>query len=123
MQARDAFAEARKAREGGASRLGNETSAIVDAGADAQIFAPGVEAKDLIAFDASDLEQRFRTLSRQFHPDYFYNATPAERRAQARKMRHILAEPAGSTLPAEPGVAGDARSLPGNAQLSRAARA
>jgi hypothetical protein len=58
MQALDAFAEARKAREGRASRLRNETAAIVDAGADAQIFAPGVEAKDLIAFDASDLEPK-----------------------------------------------------------------
>ena len=25
--------------------------------------------------DAADLDQRFRSLSRQFHPDYFYNAT------------------------------------------------
>jgi len=31
--------------------------------------------------DAADLDQRFRALSRQFHPDYFYNATTAERRA------------------------------------------
>ena len=35
--------------------------------------------------DAADLEQRFRTLSRQFHPDYFYNATPAERRASLER--------------------------------------
>jgi len=26
---------------------------------------------------ANDLDQRFRGLSRQFHPDYFVNATPA----------------------------------------------
>ena len=31
--------------------------------------------------DIATLEQRFRELSRQFHPDYFYNAPPAERRA------------------------------------------
>src|SRR3977135_4263190 len=35
--------------------------------------------------DASDLEQRFRALSRQFHPDYFYNATPNERRASLER--------------------------------------
>jgi hypothetical protein len=29
--------------------------------------------------DSADLEQRFRALSRQFHPDFFYNATPPER--------------------------------------------
>jgi DnaJ-class molecular chaperone len=27
--------------------------------------------------DVADLERRFRSLSRQFHPDFFYNATPA----------------------------------------------
>src|SRR5206468_10540331 len=35
--------------------------------------------------DREQLEQRFRTLSRQFHPDYFYNATPAERRASLER--------------------------------------
>ena len=39
--------------------------------------------------DAADLEQRFRTLSRQFHPDYFYNATPAERRASLERSSHL----------------------------------
>ena len=39
--------------------------------------------------DASDLEQRFRTLSRQFHPDYFYNATPAERRASLERSSYL----------------------------------
>src|SRR6476646_9891114 len=39
--------------------------------------------------DAADLEQRFRTLSRQFHPDYFYNATPAERRASLERSSYL----------------------------------
>src|SRR3954452_6248995 len=39
--------------------------------------------------DAADLEQRFRTLSRQFHPDYFYNATPAERRASLEQSSYL----------------------------------
>jgi molecular chaperone HscB len=36
-----------------------------------------------------ELEQRFRTLSRQFHPDYFYNATPAERRASLERSSYL----------------------------------
>lgn len=39
--------------------------------------------------DAADLEQRFRTLSRQFHPDYFYNASPAERRASLEQSSYL----------------------------------
>jgi len=39
--------------------------------------------------DAADLEHRFRTLSRQFHPDYFYNATPAERRASLERASYL----------------------------------
>src|SRR5215213_2880117 len=39
--------------------------------------------------DAGDLEQRFRTLSRQFHPDYFYNATPGERRASLERSSYL----------------------------------
>jgi molecular chaperone HscB len=39
--------------------------------------------------DVADLEQRFRTLSRQFHPDYFYNATPAERRASLERSSYL----------------------------------
>ena len=39
--------------------------------------------------DAADLEQRFRALSRQFHPDYFYNATPAERRASLERSSYL----------------------------------
>src|SRR5262249_6626998 len=39
--------------------------------------------------DASELEQRFRALSRQFHPDYFYNAEPAERRASLERSSYL----------------------------------
>jgi len=39
--------------------------------------------------DAADLEQRFRALSRQFHPDYFYNAEPAERRASLERSSYL----------------------------------
>ncbi len=39
--------------------------------------------------DAADLEQRFRTLSRQFHPDYFYNATASERRASLERSSYL----------------------------------
>ena len=39
--------------------------------------------------DLADLEQRFRTLSRQFHPDYFYNASPAERVASLERSSYL----------------------------------
>ena len=39
--------------------------------------------------DLPDLEQRFRTLSRQFHPDYFYNAGAAERRASLERSSYL----------------------------------
>jgi molecular chaperone HscB len=39
--------------------------------------------------DVGDLEQRFRTLSRQFHPDFFYNATPAERLASLERSSYL----------------------------------
>lgn len=51
--------------------------------------------------DAALLEERFRTLSRQFHPDYFYNAPPAERRASLERASYLndayrmLRQPAG----------------------------
>ena len=38
-----------------------------------------------LKIDAADLEQRYRALSRQFHPDYFYNAPAAERRASLER--------------------------------------
>ena len=42
-----------------------------------------------LGLDAVDLDQRFRTLSRQFHPDYFYNATPAERLASLERSSYL----------------------------------
>src|SRR5438477_3506719 len=38
---------------------------------------------------ANDIEQRFRGLSRQFHPDYFFNAPPAERRASLERSSYL----------------------------------
>ena len=37
-----------------------------------------------LGIDLDDLEQRFRTLSRQFHPDYFYTASAAGASGQPR---------------------------------------
>ena len=37
----------------------------------------------------ADLEQRYRALSRQFHPDFFYNAPAAERRASLEKSSYL----------------------------------
>lgn len=42
-----------------------------------------------LTIDAADLEQRFRALSRQFHPDYFYNATTAEKRASLERSSYL----------------------------------
>jgi molecular chaperone HscB len=39
--------------------------------------------------DVADLERRFRALSRQFHPDFFYNASPAERRASLERSSYL----------------------------------
>ena len=39
--------------------------------------------------ESADLEKRFRALSRQFHPDYFYNAEPAERRASLERSSYL----------------------------------
>ena len=39
--------------------------------------------------DAAELEQKFRALSRQYHPDYFYNAPAAERRASLEKSSYL----------------------------------
>jgi molecular chaperone HscB len=39
--------------------------------------------------DEADLEQRFRALSRQFHPDYFYNASSTERLASLERSSYL----------------------------------
>jgi molecular chaperone HscB len=36
-----------------------------------------------------ELERRFRDLSRKFHPDYYYNATPAERLASLERSSYL----------------------------------
>ncbi len=38
---------------------------------------------------SATLERRFRDLSRQFHPDYFYNAAPEERRASLNRSSFL----------------------------------
>lgn len=43
----------------------------------------------LLRVDAPDLDRRFRELSRQFHPDYFYNAPPAQRRASLERSSYL----------------------------------
>ncbi|HEY1306689.1 MAG TPA: hypothetical protein VGF24_24215 [Vicinamibacterales bacterium] len=37
----------------------------------------------------ADLERRFRDLSRKFHPDYFYNASPVERIASLERSSYL----------------------------------
>jgi len=39
--------------------------------------------------DPVDLEKKFRALSRQFHPDYFHNAPPAERVASLERSSYL----------------------------------
>jgi molecular chaperone HscB len=38
---------------------------------------------------AAELEQKFRELSRKFHPDYYYNASPAERLASLERSSYL----------------------------------
>ena len=47
----------------------------------------GLPRKLVIA--AADLERRFRDLSRKFHPDYFYNASPTERLASLERSSYL----------------------------------
>lgn len=42
-----------------------------------------------LRIDTADLERRFRSLSRQFHPDFFYNASTAERRASLERASYL----------------------------------
>ena len=39
--------------------------------------------------DLQDLERRFRDLSRKFHPDYYYNASPSERLASLERSSYL----------------------------------
>jgi molecular chaperone HscB len=42
-----------------------------------------------LTIDLQDLERRFRELSRKFHPDYYYNATPTERLASLERSSYL----------------------------------
>jgi molecular chaperone HscB len=42
-----------------------------------------------LTIDPQELERRFRDLSRKFHPDYYYNATPAERIASLERSSYL----------------------------------
>jgi molecular chaperone HscB len=42
-----------------------------------------------LTIDLADLERRFRALSRQFHPDFYYNATTAERLASLERASYL----------------------------------
>ena len=42
-----------------------------------------------LTMEQDDLERRFRELSRKFHPDYYYNATPAERLASLERSSYL----------------------------------
>jgi len=44
-----------------------------------------------LRLDASDIERRYRTLSREFHPDFFHNAAPAERRESLERSSYLNA--------------------------------
>jgi molecular chaperone HscB len=42
-----------------------------------------------LTIEPADLERRFRELSRKFHPDYFYNASPTERLASLERSSYL----------------------------------
>ena len=42
-----------------------------------------------LVIDTQDLDRRFRDLSRKFHPDFYYNATPAERLASLERSSYL----------------------------------
>ncbi len=42
-----------------------------------------------LRIEPAEIERRFRDLSRQFHPDYFYNASAAERRASLERSSYL----------------------------------
>jgi molecular chaperone HscB len=42
-----------------------------------------------LVLDAQELDRRFRELSRKFHPDFYYNATPAERLASLERSSYL----------------------------------
>ena len=42
-----------------------------------------------LALDPGEIEKRFRDLSRKFHPDYYYNAAPADRLASLERSSYL----------------------------------
>jgi molecular chaperone HscB len=42
-----------------------------------------------LELDPQDLDRRFRDLSRKFHPDFYYNSTPAERLASLERSSYL----------------------------------
>jgi len=42
-----------------------------------------------LTIPATELEHKFRELSRKFHPDYYYNASPAERLASLERSSYL----------------------------------
>jgi molecular chaperone HscB len=42
-----------------------------------------------LTIDAQDLERRYREMSRKFHPDFYYNAPPAERLASLERSSYL----------------------------------
>jgi len=42
-----------------------------------------------LVLDAQELDRRFRDLSRKFHPDFYYNAPPAERLASLERSSYL----------------------------------
>jgi molecular chaperone HscB len=42
-----------------------------------------------LTISQDELDRRFRELSRKFHPDYYYNATPAERLASLERSSYL----------------------------------
>jgi molecular chaperone HscB len=42
-----------------------------------------------LVLDVQELDRRFRELSRKFHPDFYYNASPAERLASLERSSYL----------------------------------
>ena len=42
-----------------------------------------------LTIDTADLDRRYRELSRKFHPDFYYNATPTERLASLERSSYL----------------------------------
>jgi molecular chaperone HscB len=42
-----------------------------------------------LVLDTAELDRRFRELSRKFHPDFYYNAPPAERLASLERSSYL----------------------------------